>query len=131
MTEIEFLADIAYSAYMEALGVKDFPSFKYTPKVVQNGWVAATKAVLDNAHADCTHHIKDDEEDIHPIFDCIHDPPPLSEEEINIPKNPEEAAILSGKAMLKMFDCVHDSPPFVHSDNSTPSDGAIIRGLYK
>ena len=78
MTDIEFLADIAYSAYMEALGVKDFPSFKYTPKVVQNGWVAATKAVLDNAHADCTHHIVEDDE-IDPIFMEVHTPPPLED----------------------------------------------------
>ena len=74
MTEIEFLANIAYLAYMEALGVKDLPEFKYTPKVVQDGWVAATKSVLDNAQAHCKSHIGDD--DIDPIFDCVHEPPP-------------------------------------------------------
>jgi hypothetical protein len=52
MTEIEFLANIAYMAYMESLGVKDLPAFFYTPKVVQSGWIAAVEAVLDNADTD-------------------------------------------------------------------------------
>ena len=97
MTEIEFLADIAYVAYMETLGVKDLPDFKFTPKVIQDGWVAAVRAVFDNVFIDCfKHHVGNEEEDIHPIFDCVHDP-----------------------------------PPFVHSDGSMPSDGAILRDLFK
>ena len=78
MTEIEFLANIAYMAYMESIGVKDLPVFKYTPKVVQAGWVAAVEAVLDNAQADCTHHIKEEDE-IDPKFMEVHTPSPLQE----------------------------------------------------
>jgi hypothetical protein len=56
MTEIEFLANIAYLAYMDALGVKDLQAFKYTPKVVQDGWVASVRAVFDNVKIDCFKH---------------------------------------------------------------------------
>jgi hypothetical protein len=56
--ELEYLtrmAKIAYEAYCETTGWKsaisgaDLPPFEKTPQAVQTGWIAAAKAVLDQA----------------------------------------------------------------------------------
>jgi hypothetical protein len=30
-----------------------------------------------------------------------------------------------------IFDCVHDPSPLVHSDDSMPGDGSVLRDLFK
>ena len=54
--EERFLGRVAYEAYCETTGWKsaitgaDLPPFDKTPEAVQNGWIAAAQAVIENQH---------------------------------------------------------------------------------